>query len=546
MTTEDSDGQRRGPLRWLPSLRRPRRWPSRPAWLRLPRRRRTGGTGGEGAGRKPRLQPTPLGLFGIMLAAMFLTLLLIQTFLGDFRAGEELEEDNRTPSVDATPPEGTARIMVAGDSTVQGSSGDHTWRYRLWTHLDERSGADVEFVGPYDDLLDVNTDSGGNQEYADPGFDRAHAARWGATAEEIAADIGEHVAEHEPHYLLLVAGVNDLVTGDSAQDALDHLAEAVVTARVGQDDIRVVLGELTPVWDTGRDKQMNERIQRFNQGLPALAEQLTGKDSPVVVAHTAADYSPAEDNWDTTHPNARGQVKIAAAFADTLSESLGLGEPYPRPLPDVEVGPQDRTEVSAEENDGAVELTWDPVPGATRYQVLQKRVRPEPDELVALPMEVDGDAGQDGEPQSATVENLLSGATYEFRIRPFKGNDGGRRTEPVRVSVDDDPPGTPESVRIEDDGETLVWSDVAGAGHYEVWRRPLDCEPGTGGEPECEPQDGRDPDSGEGWTVGAVVEDGTEWTISADGGGGYEFVVRAHQDFLAGGYSDPVALDTAE
>ncbi|RNL84661.1 hypothetical protein EFW17_12100 [Halostreptopolyspora alba] len=472
---------------------------------------------------------------------MFVTLLVLQPFVPDFRVGEEPTGEERTPAVEATPPPGTARVMVVGDSTVQGSSGDYTWRYRLWRHLDD-GGADVEFVGPHEDLIDVNTDEGGSLDYADPDFDRAHAGRWGATAEDLAEDIGEHVAEYEPHYLLLVAGINDLVAGGSVRDALDHLAEAVATARVGRGDVQVVLGEVTPVWDTGRDEWTNERIHRFNRSLPALAERLTGEESPVVVARSAESYSPVEDNWDTTHPNARGELKIAAAFADTLAESLGLGEPYPRPLPEVEVGPTGSTEVSARETAGEVTLTWDPIPGATHYRVLQKRVRPDPDDRVPLPMEVDGAGGRDGQPRSATVDNLLSGATYEFSVRPFKGNDGGVRTEPVRVDVDDDPPGAPESVRVEGDGATLTWSRVAGAAHYEVWRRPLECEPGVDGDPECEPRDALGPDRGEGWTVGAIVEDGTEWTISPGGGSGHEFVVRSHRDYLAGGYSDPVAV----
>ncbi len=499
------------------------------------------------SGRGAPSQPTALGLVGISLAAMFVTLLLIQTFLGDFRTDEEPAEEDRAPAVDATPPSGTARFMVAGDSTVQGSSGDHTWRYRLWSHLDEQD-VDMEFVGPYDDLLDVNAQTGGDDAYAEPEFDRAHAAVWGATAQDVAADIGEQVAEHEPDYLLLAAGINDLVNGASVQDALDNVAEAVVTARVGHgDDLQVILGEVTPVWDTNRDAPLNERIHQFNQGLPALAEQLTGEDSPVVVAPSAEDYAPAEDNWDTAHPNARGELKIAAAFADTLSESLGVGEPYPRPLPNVEVGPREETEVDAEEDGGEVVLTWDPVPGATHYQVLQQRLQPERDERVPLPMEVDGVESDDDQPRSATVDHLLSGATYEFSVRPFKGNNAGRPTEPVRIGVDTTPPDSPESVRVEDGDTQLVWSEVADADRYEVWQRPLDCEP-AGDERECEPWDGQDPDSGEEWTVGAVVEDQTEWAITDESDEGHEYVVRAYRDFLPGEYSDPVSasVDTGE
>ncbi|WP_245646310.1 GDSL-type esterase/lipase family protein [Nocardiopsis trehalosi] len=479
---------------------------------------------------------------------MCVTLLLIQTFVGTFRTGDPGAAPTPTPDVVATPPGGTVRIMVAGDSIAQGSSGDHTWRYRLWRHLE--SGADVDFVGPYDDLLDAATGDFGDHSYADPEFDRAHAAVWGATAEDVAAGIGEQVAQHDPHYLLLMAGTNDLVRGGTAEDALNGVRDAVDTARVARGDIRVVLGELTPVWGTGADEETNTEVAAFNSALPRLAAQLNGADSPVVVAATADGYDPADDNWDTTHPNARGEVKIAAAFADTLAGPLGLGEPYPRPLPEVEIGPRTAPEVQVADDGTEAVLTWDPVPGATSYQVLQQRVRPDPDDLVPLPMEVAGAAPDEG--RTARVDRLLSGATYAFVVRPYKGGDAGRASERVEVTVDTEPPPAPERVRIEEDGggPVLVWEPVAEAGHYEIWSRPLECRPDPTPSPgrgrdaadgDCAPRDGEGPRTGAGWAGVAVVDGDPRWPIAADGHGAYEFAVRSHRDYVPGGFSTPVS-----
>ena len=49
------------------------------------------------------------------------------------------------------------RIMIIGDSVAQGSSGDWTWRYRLWQTLTS-SGVPFDLVGPHDDLFDVATE----------------------------------------------------------------------------------------------------------------------------------------------------------------------------------------------------------------------------------------------------------------------------------------------------------------------------------------------------------------------------------------------------
>ncbi|MFC7503453.1 hypothetical protein, partial [Nocardioides sp. GCM10030258] len=34
-------------------------------------------------------------------------------------------------------PDDVVRVLIVGDSVTQGSSGDWTWRYRLWRHLQD-------------------------------------------------------------------------------------------------------------------------------------------------------------------------------------------------------------------------------------------------------------------------------------------------------------------------------------------------------------------------------------------------------------------------
>ncbi|MFC3994957.1 GDSL-type esterase/lipase family protein [Nocardiopsis sediminis] len=523
--------------------------------------------GGAAAPRpaRRRWQPTSLGLFGIMLATMCVTLLLIQAFAGTFRPGGSDSASEPGPEGAAPPPAGTVRVMIAGDSISQGSSGDYTWRYRLWKHLTEDSGLNIDFVGPYDDLLAVNSGDPGDHHYADPDFDTAHASIWGASAGEIAEAIGEQVAEYRPDYLLVMAGTNELVRGGEADDALNGIRDVVDTARVAQGDIRFVIGELTPVRGGAGDEAMNARIAQFNAALPEVAAQLDGEESPVAVARTADGYDAAEDNWDPAHPNARGELKIAAAFADTLASALDLGDPYPRPLPEVEVGPRERPQVAAANDGGAVTLTWDPVPGATHYRVLQQRLSPDPDELVQLPMDIP--AAGEGE-LTARVENLLSGARYEFIVRPYKGGDAGLGSEAVRIAADEEPPAAPEWVRVNTEGTHLVWAAVPEAGHFEIWRRPLDCSPGSsvrGAPPDppagaagspsgagaaaerrCEPADEDGPPDGEGWVSVGLVDGDRRWPIATDGEAGYEFAVRSHRDYVEGAVSDPVEFVTPE
>jgi hypothetical protein len=57
-----------------------------------------------------------------------------------------------TPGAAAAVEAEPVRIMLFGDSITQGSTGDWTWRYRLWQTL-AAAGVDFDFVGPRNDLV---------------------------------------------------------------------------------------------------------------------------------------------------------------------------------------------------------------------------------------------------------------------------------------------------------------------------------------------------------------------------------------------------------
>jgi hypothetical protein len=254
----------------------------------------------------------------------------------------------------------------------------------------------------------------------------------------------------------------------------------------------------------------------------------------------------------------------------------------------------------AEESEDGLVLSWETVPGATGYRVVQRRVGPDPDEAVVLPVDVRAD----GDSRSVLVGALFSGARYEFVVRSFKGRDEGVESEPLQWVWDDDPPPGPSWLRVVDGGATVEWEEVEEASHYEVWVRALDCgvaddrrvpvdggpyaslegehaseesvespvpsggpsdpvpdadprprptptptpaptpsvpepEPVTPG-PDCERRDGLGPGDGRGWrTLGPVGEE-PRWSVTVSGP--YELVVRSYRDYVEGGYSDSVLL----
>ena len=47
------------------------------------------------------------------------------------------------------------------------------------------------------------------------------------------------------------------------------------------------------------------------------------------------EFFAPDHTWDGVHPNPRGELRVAAAFADVLAQRFGVGTRYPRPFPEV-------------------------------------------------------------------------------------------------------------------------------------------------------------------------------------------------------------------
>lgn len=304
------------------------------------------------------------------------------------------------------PDDPPVRVMLLGDSVTEGSSGDWTWRYRLWNHLQD-VGETVDFVGPSSSVEPTGSDP---EVYADPGFDRDHAAQWGRWAVEGTDMVAGLVTEHRPDVLVVNLGINDLIWGTQAWIVEFILADLVRNAQAADPDLDVVLGELTQTWMVFEDEP---RARMVNAALRGLAERLTTDASTVVVAATADGYDRA-DTYDDSHPAASGEVKIAAAVADALA-GLGVGGPYPRPLPVVPSTPSVAPTVSATAGAGRVNLSWTRVPGATGYSVTYSGAGASGPTTVTV----------DEAKRRAGVTGLKGGSGYTFQVRAHKGTSVG-------------------------------------------------------------------------------------------------------------------------
>lgn len=295
------------------------------------------------------------------------------------------------------------RIMLVGDSVTQGSAGDWTWRYRLWKHL-RGLGVDVDFVGPESALYDLPNVFEDSYEYVDPDFDQDHAAGNGETF-ETSPPIAGLVEEFQPDVVVEMLGINDLELERVSAETVDgRLEDFVESAREVEPGVDLVLSRLPQLW-------LRDEVAEYNALLDDTAEQLDTEESRLVVATPEIGFNSQDHVTEFAHPNAAGELVIAAAVADALAQ-LGIGEPYPRPLPDVEVGPRLAPILSATAGDGQVELAWTAPPGASEYRLFQRDVALGED-FFRRPERLVG--------EYFVVKDLINGHAYEFKLEAIKG-----------------------------------------------------------------------------------------------------------------------------
>jgi lysophospholipase L1-like esterase len=325
---------------------------------------------------------------------------------------------------------GKPRIMIVGDSVTQGSSGDYTWQFRLYEHL-LADGLRPKMVGPYGWLHNNVTDAEKSYSYADPNFEHANDANWGMALFREKNAIGRKVATYRPDYLLVLLGLNDLFWYGLSQQAMtSNLASFIAAARAARPHIRIVLGLIPPdIHD--RKPAFAASVASYNRTISSTAARLSTTESPIAVAQDGSDINVSADLWDGTHPNANGEVKIAAGFADVLANAFHLGKPYPKPYPVLPIGPLIHPQLTVRPSSTARQavLSWTPAPGANTYVIYMKDVTRGDTGFTRLPFPLPASK----EPWTAGL--LSSGDTYEFKVQACKGFDCGAFSNQATVKA---------------------------------------------------------------------------------------------------------------
>ncbi|MEU9390613.1 SGNH/GDSL hydrolase family protein [Streptomyces sp. NPDC048324] len=220
------------------------------------------------------------------------------------------------------------RFMPVGDSMTIGSAGEHTWRYRMWQHLRDTHGGPFAIVGPRETLYDKATDAPTSYAYADPDFPRAHLAGWGEGWLHMAPLIAEAVRAQRADVLLVSLGLIDLGFYTNAEQTAENVRRFVAEARTANPRVRIAVLPVIPNVRAAEDAPFAAQVTLFNELLAKAAADLDEPRSPLLLASPPPSYDIHLDTYDGTHPNASGEHKMAAAFADALHQAWGVGEPY--------------------------------------------------------------------------------------------------------------------------------------------------------------------------------------------------------------------------
>ncbi|WP_329411153.1 SGNH/GDSL hydrolase family protein [Streptomyces sp. NBC_00704] len=220
------------------------------------------------------------------------------------------------------------RFMPVGDSMTIGSSGEHTWRYRLWQHLCTAYGGPFTFVGPREALHDKATDSPTSYAYAEPGFPRGHLAGWGEGWAHMTPLIGEAVRETRADVLLVSLGLIDLGFYTNAEQTAENARAFVAEARAANPRIAMVWLPVIHNIRAANDAPFAAQVARFNELLAKTAADLDDAASPILLASVPPTWDIDTDTYDGTHPNASGEHQLASAFAEAMYQGWELGGEY--------------------------------------------------------------------------------------------------------------------------------------------------------------------------------------------------------------------------
>jgi lysophospholipase L1-like esterase len=140
--------------------------------------------------------------------------------------------------------------------------------------------------------------------------------------------IGETVSAHRPDVLLVSLGLIDLGFYTDAAQTAGNVERFIAAARAARPRVRMVLLPVIPNSRADLDPGFADQCAHFNGLMAKVVAEQDSAASPLLLASRPEGYDILLDTYDGTHPNASGEHKLAAAFADAMHQAWDIGAPY--------------------------------------------------------------------------------------------------------------------------------------------------------------------------------------------------------------------------
>jgi lysophospholipase L1-like esterase len=207
-------------------------------------------------------------------------------------------------------------IMPFGDSvTAFGSDPESSYRYWLWQKLQAAGFNNIDFIGHSSGVADGSP--------AQTDFDQSYEGGGNDWTSLTALNDADTAGSLNPDIVLLDIGSNDFGEGwetANASATRENIDQIIETLRAHNPNVIVLLAKPTG-WVTS-DKA-EKKFQSTLCGAVAKAAQDEKKaGANVVLVGLHGGFNAQKDTKDGTHPNVRGEQKIADKYFNALKKIL--------------------------------------------------------------------------------------------------------------------------------------------------------------------------------------------------------------------------------
>jgi lysophospholipase L1-like esterase len=201
---------------------------------------------------------------------------------------------------------GPCRILPLGDSITDGYNVPGGYRMKLFS-LANADDHLVTFVG---------AETNGPDEVDGAQFPKNHEGHPGWKVAQLLDRIPAPAFDVTPHIVLLMAGTNDVISGDNLTEASVQLGNVIDQVVMAAPQALVVVARITPLAGDN-----NARVMAYNDLLPGVVQAKADAGKPVILVDQFTGF-PMEEIADRVHPNQAGYDRMGGVWYAAIENLL--------------------------------------------------------------------------------------------------------------------------------------------------------------------------------------------------------------------------------